>query len=172
MGGSIGEIVSEDKRWMRHYQECLMRNVRSISGINQSTAEQDMTEGFDYVFDWASKKIAVRRRAYSYYKRFGDFTIRSSSYYGGTTEIHKIRDGFGDVYLYVWEDKICEKPDKNGKKRIKIYYFLIVDLHQFRESGLAFQERKMTNNGDGTGFVSYSVEELFKADCLLACEKF
>ena len=121
-----------------------------------------MTEGFDYFLSFEKVNVAVRNRAYLYLEKYGDFTVRSRSLNGGKTEINKIREGCGDIYLYTWQNQ-------QGNN---LHTYLLLDLNRFRESELAFKEKKHINNTDGTCFFSYTMQELYRADCILSLNKF
>jgi hypothetical protein len=156
------QIAEDHRRFSRHYQEILHRHSRLIFSISQSSEEQDMKEGFDYFLSFNKVNIAVRNRGYYYLDKFGDFTIRSRSMNGGKTEIDKIREGCGDIYLYVWQNK----------KGTNLHTYLLIDLNKFRDSGLADKDKKYVKNTDGTCFFSYTIQELYRADCVLALNKF
>lgn len=159
----IADIVKNDHaKFHRHYQEILHRNSRMLFTVDQSSIKQDREQGFDYFLSFNKVNVAVRNRSFEYYQRFADFTIRSESKYGLPTEIDKIRNGCGDIYLYVWQNK----------EGTNLHTYLLVDLEKFRESGLAFAEKRHIRNRDGTKFYSYTIQELFRADCLLALNKF
>lgn len=156
------QIADDHKRFSRHYQEILHRHSRLIFSINQSSTDQDMTEGFDYFLSFEKVNVAVRNRAYLYLEKYGDFTVRSRSLNGGKTEINKVREGCGDIYLYAWQNQ----------QGSNLHTYLLLDLNRFRESGLAFQEKKHINNSDGTCFFSYTMQELYRSDCILCLNKF
>jgi len=94
---------------------------------------------------------------------YRDLTIRAQVRSNGKTEIHKIRDeGKGDIYFYAWT------YDNLGKEQMQCY--MLVDLNKLRQSGLLDESRQITSNGDGTGFVSYSKDELDRTGALLIYE--
>lgn len=156
------QIAEDHAKFHRHYHECLKRNARHLMVLNQSSNEEDMTECFDYSVSIAGAKVAVRNRLNKYLRRYGDFTIRSRSQFGGKTEIDKIREGLGDFYLFTWQTE-----DERS-----IEYYIIVDLGIFRSSGLAFSERQERSNGDGTKFISFTLDELSRNGCLVVASKF
>ena len=79
-------------------------------------------------------------------------------YDGHKTEIHKLRDGYGDWYLYAWESE--------GNR---ITEYALIDIHKARH--LFTQDRNVIPNTDNkTGFYSYSIEELAKCGALIAYE--
>ena len=156
------QIADDHRRFSRHYEEILHRHSRLIFSLSQSTSEQDMTEGFDYAITFDKVQIAVRNRAYKYFADYGDFTIRAQSKMKNKTEIHKIKEGCGDVYLYAWKNQ----HDTN------LYCYLLIDLNKLRSSGVLYKNRRLIPNIDGTKFISITLHELHKADCILAYDKF
>ena len=102
----------------------------------------------------------MRVRQFSATKNiYRDWTIRCKSRYGYTTEIDKLRAGWGDFYFYGWD---------NANGRIDEY--MLLDLAKVRNSGLLSTniQRKITVNTDGkTAFITISTSELFDHGCFL-----
>lgn len=126
--------------------------------FQEATEIQDKTEGFDAIFSFPDVKIPIRIRNFSYQK-YMDVTVRSRSKYGGKTEIDKLRDGFGDYYLYSWLG--------DGNKRIE--KFIIINLKIFRESIIENPNGRRRND-DGTEFWCYSLDQLIKSNSVVIYE--
>ncbi len=176
MVGSIGEIKSEVMtrserisesirldhfKYKDDYLEILKRHPQYFFSMRQATPSQDMKEGFDYALSIDKTDIPVRNRKHKYLS-YGDFTIRSKSYYGFETEIDKIRKGFGDIYLYAWKTE-----DESS-----IHTYMLIDLNEFRNSGLSDQIRMPMSNPDKTQFFHYSISELRKSGCLISLSRY
>ena len=132
----------------RSWSDEFMPSVKSILGqviIDTSTYKQDTEEAFDLITLPTAKKIACRVRDYDKYNKFMDeFTIRSRTKYGKKTEIHKIKEGFGDWMFYGF-----------GKNK-RVLKYSIIDLNVFRENveHISFQNIK---NNDGTEFAVFKL---------------
>lgn len=120
--------------------------------FNPAPAYDDMNLETDVIV-FGTLRIALRvRRGYS--SNFGDIALRSHLRSGGRTEVHKIRDGLGDYYLYCWT--------ADGST---INEWMLIDLDRFREemdNCLVIYEHF---NGDGSAFNTYSIRELINRDC-------
>jgi hypothetical protein len=91
---------------------------------------QDLRENTDYWFAVESRQIAARvRNLYDYWNRsegiqWGDeFTLRSARPGGTKTELEKILEGKGQVFVYAWGDASLATP-------LPAYTF--IDLNKFR----------------------------------------
>lgn len=145
---------SEDN--MQYIKNILKSNAMYIIDIEVATPEDDMKHSTDLKIKVSSGDIAVRIRRPGY-TVFHDLTIRAYSN-GYDTEIHKLRKGFADWYLYAWTDnnnKICD--------------WWLIDIRIMRNSGLLSESRKIKMNKDGrTGFISYSLAELISCGALVS----
>ena len=148
-----------EKNWQfsENHMDEIKRVLRSLAmhivNIEIASFEDDVKRSTDLKVRITSGDVAVRvRRAY---KAFRDLTIRAKNG-NAKTEIHKLREGYADWYLYLWtneKDVICD--------------WILVDLNVLRASGLLNDDRLITMNRDGyTGFVAYSLAELDKAGAL------
>lgn len=148
-----------EKNW--DWQLKLMDDIKSILksqsmyivDIQIATEEEDKKYSTDLKVKITAGDVAVRIRRDTIYR---DFTIRAKS---GTnkTEIHKLREGYGDWYLYLWtkEDKISE--------------WILVDINKMRAANLFSEQRQVRMNKDGyTGFVSYTIDELEYHGCIVS----
>lgn len=101
-------------------------------------------------------RIALRVRS-GKSSDYGDIAIRSYLPSGSATELHKLRNGFGDYYLYCWtldNENITE--------------WILIDLDRFREvmdSCLIIFDHF---NNDGTAFNTYSISRLIENECCVA----
>ena len=126
----------------------LLGNLGKIVNINIADPEQDMKQATDFVITMTGGSVAVRIRRNGYY-RFHDFTIRSSKPNGYKTELQKIKEGYGDFYLYCWT------VGDDIKK------WILVNLDRLRKSGILEKDRKEIPNIDGSSsFIAISIEEL------------
>lgn len=149
-------------RYTEHTRKMIMSFIRKRAylfvDVKESSFEQDTKQATDFIIVVSGGTIAFRIRDYvPYFDRHErDFTLRSRVPFGGRTEIHKIKDGFGDWYVYIWKDK------KNVWE-----YYIIADIDKLRESGLLDIVRPDIPNGDGTFFRAYSIEELKNVECVV-----
>lgn len=125
--------------------------------FEEATIEQDTMEGFDVIFSFPDVKIPIRIRDFKY-QSYMDFTIRSRSFYGMETEIHKLKKGFGDFYFYSWLSE-----------RNRIEKYIIVNLDRFRNV-IDSPKAEKKYNKDNTEFMSYPMDLLIKSDSLIIYE--
>jgi len=146
--------------WQKQYMEAMIKIMRQYISqmvkFRYATMPEDMRQATDMVITVKDAAIAIRLRRESC--RYRDFTIRATSRGGYDSELEKLRKGWGDWYFYGWVSN-DELPQ-----------YILVNIHTLRESGLLNNERKVTQNGDGTGFVAISIGELQSHNCLVACE--
>jgi len=115
-----------------------------ITNINLSTEEEDTKESFDLVYN-SKVEISVRIRGYKYWKEYCDFTIRNKSKYNNKTELHKLIEGKGSLYLYAW--KTMDEQ--------KLYAWVLIDINKIRS--LLSENGKQRYNYDNTAFKAYSL---------------
>jgi len=129
----------------------LRQNLGRIIKINVAEPEDDMQRATDMTIQVQGGAVAVRYRRGDC--KYRDFTVRSYNN-GLRTEIDKLRDGFGDWYLYCWD----------GDGGID---WMLVDLQLVRTAGL-LEGRITKMNADGhTGFVVIPLMELNASDCII-----
>jgi len=149
-----------DREWSDKYlpqvSEILRANAMHIVKVAIADNDVDCREATDMTVDVTGGQVAVRvRRPYMHYR---DLTIRSWRASGAKTEIHKLRDGFGDWYLYGWT---------NGQNQIGEW--ILVDLDKVREAGLLDSPRKEIPNSDRrTRFVAIGIPELERSGCIVS----
>lgn len=129
-----------------------------VFSMKKAQAEDDMKNGFDFVFTMGNFTVPVRIRKPDC--RYRDFTVRSTTRFALETEYHKLKAGAGDVYFYGWTEWA------NGVEKINQWW--LINLAAFRKSGLLDTERREVSNGDGTGFISFKFYELQQADCIIS----
>lgn len=152
----IEKELDRTRSYLPFIQRRLLSHMAHLIRFREATPEEDMQEGFDFVLSADSAKIAIRiRRPGCNYR---DFTVRAQVPTGAKTEIHKIREGKGDIYFYAWTDVI------DGKERITDYW--LIDLDKFR-NGDSIKKENFLGNGDGTGFFSYSLDSLLRDDAII-----
>ena len=132
----------------------LKDNAMYIVDVEVSTPEEDMKEATDLKIKITAGDVAVRiRRGIC---GFRDFTVRGYCD-GNRTEIDKLQDGYGDWYLYAWENNT-----RNG-----IDEWVLINLNKARP--LFYDKRKVKMNTDGrTGFLTYSINELVEYGCIVS----
>lgn len=127
---------------------------RIFMDINISTPIEDTQYATDFIIKTSNRDIAVRVRESDC--KYRDFTIRAKTKYDMKTEIDKLNEGYGDIYLYCWKGL-------NGG--IKDY--IILDINLLRTTSLLKGERKIIMNSDGTGFINIKIDKLKEFGCLL-----
>lgn len=135
-------------------KEILKSQAFYIVNIEIATPEEDMKQSTDLKVKITAGDVAVRIRRSDC--RFRDLTIRAKIG-NSKTEIHKLREGYGDWYLYAWtlQERVSE--------------WMLVDLNIMRNQGCFDVTRHITMNKDGyTGFVSYSIPELESYSAIVA----
>ena len=143
--------------WQKNFIDEIKRILKSqamhIVNIEVATPEDDMKHSTDYKIKITSGDVAVRLRRPRY--NFRDLTIRAING-NNKTEIHKLREGYADWYLYGWtvEGLINE--------------WMLIDLNKMREYNAFSEDRPVTMNDDNyTGFVTYSIPELEEMDAVV-----
>lgn len=129
-----------------------------VFSMKKARAEDDMKNGFDFVFTMGNFTVPVRIRKPDC--RYRDFTVRSKTRFVVETEYHKLKAGAGDVYFYGWTQWM------NGIESINQWW--LINLNAFRKSGLLDTERREVSNGDGTCFISFKFHELQQAECIIS----
>jgi hypothetical protein len=148
-----------ENKYSSQIYRIINRIVYKFTELYPSTEYQDTNECFDVVYKCNEIRIPVRIRKHQYIS-FSDFTVRSRSYQNNRTEYDKLKDGYGDYYVYCWEDD----------KRSKIHSYMIINLHSFRDSGIINTSDNTAKNSDGTEFMSWSLTTLAKSKSLMMYE--
>lgn len=139
----------------------LRRNAQFLVSFDIAPRDIDLKEVGDIVLSSNMGHVAFRVRRPNV--QYRDLTIRSRRLSRAETEIDKIRKGFGAWYLYAWADG--KMPDGNRKFKD----WILVDLNQFRDCGLAFEDKEEKPNVDRvTWFFPYSDDELELYHCIVA----
>lgn len=134
----------------------LKENAMYLVDVKIAPIEDDLKRCTDMIIEIVGGSVAVRLRNETY-KKFKDFTIRSIVPSGYETEIDKLKNGFGDYYLYGWLNS-----------SFIIDEWILVDLGKFRLSGLLDDsDRRNIPNKDGTKFKAYTLNELSINKCIL-----
>jgi hypothetical protein len=152
------EPWQDDKQWADVMRPQVEDHLRPIVGeiveLRDATAEQDRSEGFDYVIATKIGNVACRLRRPCSYR---DVTIRSYRPSGVRTEIDKLRDGHAQLYFYGWVNE--------AGSRFRDY--VVFDVARFLAAGL-LEEASEIPNVDGTRFRAIPVVRLFSvAGCVL-----
>lgn len=158
---SMREDVVIDWKWadghMKAIVDVLRQNAMHLLSIKVASEKQDLKHATDLIISVEGGDVAVRIRRPQYRKRWQDLTIRAWRRGDIPTELHKIREGWADWYLYGWSD---------GQGCLQDW--MLVDLNVMRQSGLLDNPR-ITKNRDGrTGFCAFNVGVLQINQCLIA----
>lgn len=145
-------------------QYLISQYARYFIRFRLADAIEDTKQSTDAVIELENKAtIALRIRRYKEYgaggKVYRDLTLRAQSKGGGQTELHKIRAGWCDWYFYAWLDK------QNAMTE-----YMLIDVNRMRAAGIMAKDRRVIPNGDGTGFVSYTIKELHDSQSLIVCK--
>jgi len=160
MSSEIEQLIEDQKvKYFYEIRRILNKNSYLFTRFTDATPQEDMNEGFDAVFSFPEVKIPIRIRNFEY-QRYMDITIRSKSACNQKTEIHKLREGFGDYYFYCWLDK----------ERRHIEKYAIIDLHKFRSVLVNEQPDSSKKNTDGTEFFVFTVDRLVKTNSIVMFE--
>lgn len=157
--------TQHDWDWANQYMpeafSVLKQNANFLVSFEIAPRDIDLKEVGDIVFSSNMGHVAFRVRRPGV--AFRDLTLRYRRSSGAQTEIHKIRSGFGRWYLYAWADG--KMPNGNGKFKD----WILIDLDQFRDCGLAFEDRiEKANDDKATWFYAYSDDELELYQCIVA----
>lgn len=150
----------KDKAWADNYLPAIRAVVcglaQKILTIEFASEQEDQEHAFDYLVTLSEGKIACRiRRPECDYR---DFTIRAWRASGSKTELSKIKEGFGQWYLYAWA--------KDEKTFIS---WVFIDLDKLRTSGLLEKDYPIIPNPDKeTGFISLKILDLLHNDCVVS----
>lgn len=143
------------EKYIPEIKNILKKNAMHIVDIEIASPEDDMKHATDLRVKISGGNIAVRIRRSMYSYR--DLTIRSYKN-GYKTELDKLREGFGDWYLYAWENKM-----QNG-----LAEYILIDLAAARP--LFFTQLNERDNNDGTRFAIITIPELEKYSAIKAHE--
>lgn len=142
---------------MARVQEIIRAHAGLFVAFRLANEIEDTKQSTDAVLEMSNKAtIAVRIRRHRNGKLYRDLTIRAQTKSGGKTELSKLREGWGDWYFYAWLDANNQLTE-----------YMLVDLHAMRASGRLAQNKRVIQNGDGTGFVEYSIAELYQCNALV-----
>lgn len=139
----------ENYEWGINFIEQIKNILKSqlahLVVIEVASPEEDMKQSTDMIIRLKAGNVAVRIRRDIPYR---DFTIRAYCN-GYKTELHKLREGFCDWYLYAWT-----------KEEI-IIDWVIIDINKMRNHGLLNEDKRIKMNFDNrTGFIIYELKEL------------
>lgn len=137
-------------------KQILIQNSMYLISIRTSTPDEDMKRATDLVITVEGGDVAVRIRRIGYHNKYRDLTLRSYNN-GHKTELHKIKEGWGRWYLYLWvgdNGKICD--------------WILVDLNKLREANIWDTLPEKPNTDGTTRFVWVSSYRLKSIGCLVA----
>lgn len=156
------KAFADNWRWQEQQysliEKVLLRNAMHLIKIDVASQQDDMQRATDFVVTMRGGAVAVRIRKDTKYR---DFTIRAKMASGYKTELDKLRQGFGDFYLYLWTE--------HGA----LVEYWLMDLHRLRASGMLDGERNIKWNVDrGSAFIALSLAELQNAGAIMNREVF
>lgn len=153
--------VQRDWNWSDGFlpdiQKILIQNAFYVFEVKGASAQQDLKQATDLLLTVSGKKsVAVRIRRDNC--RYRDLTIRARRTSGAKTELEKIKEGNGDLYLYGWA---------LGTNSVREW--MLVDLHKLRASGLLEHNWSLKKNTDNTTqFIAIPYSPLSECGCILA----
>jgi len=157
----VTETFKQNWDWQLQHIEQIKSIIKSqamhIIKVEVSSPEDDMKHATDLDVQILGGRVAVRIRRDI---RYRDLTIRAVNN-GKKTEIHKLREGYGDWYLYAWttENRVSD--------------WILVDISVMRLNNCFTETRPIIMNKDGcTGFVTYSIGELQRFNAVVAQSDF
>lgn len=145
--------------WQKSLYDKVIEAIRHLSPyfvqIEVATDEQDMQESTDFVIKVKSSdaRIAVRIRRYPC--KYRDFTIRAVVPTGYPTELHKLKTNEVGWYFYGWLNQAGELAE-----------YMLIDLEKVRHAKLLEKPKQVRYNPDGTGFISFTLDELRACACI------
>ena len=158
---NVTPTYHQNRAWADQYMEqvakILRRNAMYIMSVSIAPDVVDQKQATDMIVEVKGGQVAVRIRRTTC--RYRDLTVRAHCH-GYKTEIDKLREGFGDWYLYGWVDD-----------RGDISEWILLNLDALRQSGLLDIKRKPISNHDGTAFVSITQQELKAYPGILIAQK-
>ncbi len=150
------DSYNDQRKWADSFIPQILERLNPCVGkmvtITTANEEDDHNHDTDLVINMDVGTIATRVR-----KPHGDdrdLTIRSTSKYGGKTELSKIKEGFARWYFYGWidGDQITE--------------WMVVDLNILREAN-PWDNYEEIPNTDGTKFKAIPYSDLKKFGCIV-----
>lgn len=134
-------------------KQILKKQAMHIVKVEIASPENDMRHATDLEIQIKGGSVAVRIRRDIPYR---DITIRAKNG-NSKTEIHKLREGYADWYLYAWTTKN------------KITDWVLVDLATMRQKNCFDADRQIIMNKDNyTGFITYGLRELANINAVVA----
>jgi hypothetical protein len=155
----------EEVKFMPEISEIIKCNFRlfpqDITFVELSTSDEDTKESFDLVYkSKVDVSIRIRKNKFS---KYADLTIRSKAKYGGKTELDKLIEGKGSIYLYAWKT-INEEMfqswvlvDINKIRDLLTEYIGLPDIPNYDKNG----------NKDGTAFKAFKISTIAAYDALI-----
>jgi hypothetical protein len=158
------EVLHKDVQRDWSWSDGFLPEVRRILALNAAVVfsfsiasfYRDAKQATDMVITASGElAIAVRLRRPNY--RYRDLTLRATRSTGIATELEKIRQGYGDYYLYGWTGD-----------SYSIQEWMFVDLSTLRTSGLLDVPWRVISNADRrTGFIAIPAKRLLEAGCIV-----
>ena len=148
----------EEVKFMPEINKIIKDNFRlfpqDITHVELSSSQEDTKESFDLIYK-SKIEVSIRIRKNEFLK-YADFTIRSKSKYGYKTEIDKLIEGRGSIYLYAWKTV----------DNLKFQAWILVDICKIRS---VFTDYDIPNipNTDGTAFKKYPISTIIAYEGLI-----
>ena len=155
------ETFKQNWDWQLQHIEQIKLIIKSqamhIIKVEIASPEDDMKHATDLDVQIIGGRVAVRIRRDIPWR---DLTVRAING-NHKTEIHKLREGYGDWYLYAWT---------TGNK---VSDWILVDISVMRLNNCFTETRPIIMNKDGrTGFIIFSRKELQSIGAVIAQSNF
>lgn len=134
----------------RHIEHA--KEILGSRDVRVSTGEEDWDRNTDLItFKRDEVRTAFRvRRASQYLKRYGDqFTIRVRTATGQPSELAKIKEGWGDQFLYGF-----------GTDAGRLVQWVLGDLSVLRRHLFLTEPPRAIPNRDGSAFCTFDLSDM------------
>lgn len=161
-----------EEKFRKDYQTIIKKNYEYMLDAEPASFERDTKEATDFVITVKDKgggdgAIACRARRHFYF-HYLDLTIRTKSLGGMETEIHKIKRGYADWYIYAWINE----------EETYIKEWVLLDLNKVRDRKIldmtTVDDKRISRdkpNGDGTWFRPIHMSLLNEYGCIVSKSK-
>lgn len=162
------ESVKCNWQWAQQHEPAALTFVRDHvwrTCCRESTIKEDTSHATDYVIKAPGDlSVGMRIRRISNTKMRRHFTLRKQVRSGATTELEKVENGYMDIYCYCWVNDIIGGI---------LDEYIIVDMHEFRRSGLlAHPDGTRWTNDKSAQFAWWELRTLVNAGCVLEGVKY
>lgn len=145
-------------RFMVQAKKIVRELGRTPMDVLDGTPEQDLYYATDLYIPCCDGGVGVRVRRGGKLVQSTDFTVRATIVSGGKTELHKLKDGHCQFYLYSWADR--------ANRHIERWMFL--DMERMRQSELLQHPRQGRITQPDSTWVYWTFEDLDRNGVVLA----